>query len=151
MRKAYIIANLVWLALAGAICAESIRLKVGSFHMPGPAFLPFFAGALLGILSLISLVQTWREKEAREATGPWGGTPFLKLALLLGVLFIYTALLEVLGFILGTFLLLLFLFRVVEPVGWKTVILVTVFTMGGTYLLFGILIESSLPKGFLGF
>ena len=150
MRKAYIIANLVWLALAGAICAESIRLKVGSFHMPGPAFLPFFAGALLGILSLISLVQTWREKEARGA-GPWGGTPFLKLALLLGVLFIYTALLEVLGFILGTFLLLLFLFRVVEPVGWKTVILVTVFTMGGTYLLFGILIESSLPKGFLGF
>lgn len=80
-----------------------------------------------------------------------GGTPFLKLALLLGVLFIYTALLEFLGFVLGTFLLLLFLFRVVEPVGWKTVILVTVLTMGGTYLLFGILIESSLPKGFLGF
>jgi len=150
MRKAYIIANLVWLALAAAICTESIRLKVGSFQMPGPAFLPFFAGALLGILSLISLVQTWREKETQEA-GPWGGTPFLKLALLLGVLFIYTALLEVLGFVLGTFLLLLFLFRVVEPVGWKTVILVTVLTMGGTYLLFGILIESSLPKGFLGF
>jgi putative tricarboxylic transport membrane protein len=150
MRRAYIIANLVWLALAGAICAESIRLKVGSFHMPGPAFLPFFAGALLGILSLISLVQTWKEK-AKQEPGPWSGTPFVKLALLLGVLFVYTALLEVLGFILGTFLLLLFLFRVVEPVGWKTVILVTVFTMGGTYLLFGILIESTLPKGFLGF
>jgi len=150
MRKAYIIANLVWLALAGAICAESLRLKIGNFHAPGPAFLPFFAGALLGILSLVSLVQTWREKEV-ERTGPWVGTPFVKLGLLLGVLFVYTALLEVLGFILGTFLLLLFLFRVVEPVGWKTVFLVTVLTMGGTYLLFGILIESSLPKGFLGF
>jgi len=150
MRKAYLIANLVWLGLAGAVCAESLRLKVGNFHAPGPAFLPFFAGALLGILSLISLVQTWREKEAAEA-GPWGGTPFVKLGLLLGVLFLYTALLEVLGFILGTFLLLLFLFRVVEPVGWKTVFVVTVLTMGGTYLLFGILIESSLPKGFLGF
>ena len=150
MRKAYIVANLVWLVLAGAVCAESLRLKVGNFHAPGPAFLPFFAGALLGILSLISLAQTWREKETAEA-GPWVGIPFLKLGLLLGVLFVYTALLEVLGFILGTFLLLLFLFRVVEPVGWKTVFVVTVLTMGGTYLLFGILIESSLPKGFLGF
>lgn len=150
MRKAYLIANLVWLALAGAVCAESVRLRVGNFHAPGPAFLPFFAGALLGILSLISLVQTWREKEQQQA-GPWTGTPLVKLGLLLGVLFLYTALLNVLGFIFGTFLLLLFLFRVVEPVGWKTVIVVTVLTMGGTYLLFGILIESTLPKGFLGF
>jgi hypothetical protein len=56
-----------------------------------------------------------------------------------------------LGFVLGTFLLLLFLFRVVEPLGWKRVLIVTVLTMGGTYLLFGVLIESTLPKGFLGF
>ncbi len=150
MRKAYLVADLVWLALAGAVCAESVRLRVGNFHAPGPAFLPFFAGALLGMLSLISLVQTWREKEQQQS-GPWAGTPFVKLGLLLGVLFLYTVLLNVLGFILGTFLLLLFLFRVVEPVGWKTVIIVTVLTMGGTYLLFGILIESTLPKGFLGF
>ena len=75
----------------------------------------------------------------------------MKLVLLLAVLFLYTALLQVLGFILGTFMLLLFLFRVVEPVGWKTVFIVTVLTMGGTYLLFGVLIESTLPKGFLGF
>jgi hypothetical protein len=150
MRRSHLIANLIWLALAGAVCAESLQLKVGTFHAPGPAFLPFYAGALLGILSLISLVQTWKE-EKRQGDGPWGGTPFVRLGSLLGVLFLYTVLLEVLGFILGTFLLLLFLFRVVEPVGWKTVILVTALTMGGTYLLFGVLIESTLPKGFLGF
>lgn len=150
MRKAYIIANFVWLALAAAVCAESLRLNVGSFHAPGPAFLPFFAAGLLGVLSLISLVQTWREKEEQK-TSPWAGTPFVKLVLLLAVLFLYTALLQVLGFILGTFMLLLFLFRVVEPVGWKTVFIVTVLTMGGTYLLFGVLIESTLPKGLLGF
>jgi putative tricarboxylic transport membrane protein len=150
MRKAYLIANLVWIALAVAVCAESVRLKVGSLRAPGPAFLPFFAAMLLGILSLISLIQTWREKEESGA-GPWSGTPLVKIGLLLGVLFLYAAFLNVLGFLLGTFLLLLFLFRVVEPLGWKTVILVTVLTMGGTYLLFGVLIESSLPKGFLGF
>jgi hypothetical protein len=71
--------------------------------------------------------------------------------LLVGVLFLYTAVLKVLGFLLATFLLLLFLFRVVEPLRWKTILLVTAVTMGGIYLLFGVLIESSLPKGFLGF
>ena len=78
---------------------------------------------------------------------------FVKLVLFVDavLIFLYTALLQVLGFILGTFMLLLFLFRVVEPVGWKTVFIVTVLTMGGTYLLFGVLIESTLPKGFLGF
>ena len=150
MRKAYLIANLVWIALAVAVCAESVRLKVGSLRAPGPAFLPFFAAVLLGILSLISLLQTWTEKKEGGA-GVWSGTPLLKIGLLVGVLFLYTAFLKDLGFLLATFLLLLFLFRVVEPLGWKTIFLVTAVTMGGTYLLFGVLIESSLPKGFLGF
>jgi putative tricarboxylic transport membrane protein len=150
MRKAYLIANLVWIALAVAVCVESVRLKVGSLRAPGPAFLPFFAAVLLGILSLISLIQTWREKEESGA-GVWSGTPLVKIGLLVGVLFLYTAVLKVLGFLLATFLLLLFLFRVVEPLRWKTILLVTAVTMGGIYLLFGVLIESSLPKGFLGF
>ena len=83
MRKAYIIANFVWLALAAAVCAESLRLNVGSFHAPGPAFLPFFAAGLLGVLSLISLVQTWREKEEQE-TEPLGWNTFREIGSFIG-------------------------------------------------------------------
>jgi putative tricarboxylic transport membrane protein len=150
MRKAHIIANFFWLALSAAVCIESIRLKIGSFHAPGPAFLPFFAGLLLGILSFISLVQSLKEKE-EEGTRIWGDVSPLKLILMLIVLFLYTALLKTMGFLIGTFLLLIFLFRVVEPLRWRTVLIASLLTIGTAYLLFGILLESQLPKGILGF
>ena len=150
MRKAHIIANFFWLALSAAVCIESIRLKIGSFHAPGPAFLPFFAGLLLGILSFISLVQSLKEKE-EKGTRIWGDVSPLKLILMLVVLFLYTALLKTMGFLIGTFLLLIFLFRVVEPLRWRTVLIASLLTIGTAYLLFGILLESQLPKGILGF
>jgi hypothetical protein len=56
-----------------------------------------------------------------------------------------------LGFVLATFLLLLVLFRVIEPYGWKMVLISSVLTIGGTYFFFVILLESRLPRGFLGF
>ena len=150
MRKAHIIANFFWLALSAAVCIESIRLKIGSFHAPGPAFLPFFAGLLLGILSFISLVQSLKEKE-EKGTRIWGNVSPLKLILMLVILFLYTALLKTMGFLIGTFLLLIFLFRVVEPLRWRTVLIASLLTIGTAYLLFGILLESQLPKGILGF
>jgi putative tricarboxylic transport membrane protein len=150
MRKAYTVANLIWLTLSAAVCAESVRLKVGTLHAPGPAFLPFYAGMLLGVLALISLVQTWKDRE-ESTESVWAGTSLLKLGLLLAALFVYVALLQVLGFLLGTFLLLFFLYRIVEPMRWRTVFFASALTIGATYFLFGVLIESQLPKGVFGF
>jgi putative tricarboxylic transport membrane protein len=150
MKRTYIIANLIWLILSVAICVESWRLSIGGFHQPGPGFLIFFAGALLGILSLISLIQCLKE---REPEGPkiWAQVNFLKFGLLVGVLFLYTILLPKLGFLLGTFLLLLFLFRVVEPYRWRKVFFASLLTIGVIYGFFVIILESRLPKGLLGF
>ena len=129
---------------------ESWSLKVGGLHNPGPGFLPFYTAILLGLLALISLLQTLKESEG-SASEIWGGIQFGKLAILLGTLFLYVFLLDRLGFLLGTFLLLLVLFRIVEPYGWKTILLSSLLTIGGMYLFFVILLESRLPRGFLGF
>lgn len=129
---------------------ESWRLNIGGFHQPGPGFLLFFAGALLGILALISLIQSMKER-GPEGPGVWGGVSFLKLGLLVGALFVYTILLPKLGFLLDTFLLLLFLFRVVEPYRWRKVFFASLLTIVVTYIFFGIILESRLPEGFLKF
>ena len=150
MKRTYVIANIFWLVLSTAVCVESWRLKVGGLHNPGPGFLPFYTAILLGFLALISLVQTLKGPEG-SASEIWGGIHYGKLAILLGALFLYVLLLDRLGFLLGTFLLLLVLFRIVEPYGWKTVLLSSLLTIGGTYLFFVILLESRLPRGFLGF
>lgn len=150
MKRTYVVVNIFWLVLSTAVCVESWSLKVGGVHNPGPGFLPFYTAILLGLLALISLLQTLKESEG-SASEIWGGIQFGKLAILLGTLFLYVFLLERLGFLFGTFLLLLVLFRIVEPYGWKTILLSSLLTIGGMYLFFVILLESRLPRGFLGF
>lgn len=150
MKKTYIIANVFWLVLSVAVCLESWRLDVGGLHTPGPGFLPFYAAILLGVLALISLIQTLKKTEG-PATGIWGGVRWFKLVFMLASLFIYVLLLNLLGFVLATFLLLLVLFRVIEPYGWKMVLISSLLTITGTYFFFVVLLESRLPRGLLGF
>jgi putative tricarboxylic transport membrane protein len=150
MKKTYIIANVFWLVLSIAVCLESWRLDVGGLHTPGPGFLPFYSAILLGVLALISLIQTLKETEG-PATGIWGGVRWFKLVFMLVSLFIYVLLFNLLGFVLATFLLLLVLFRVIEPYGWKMVLISSLLTITGTYFFFVVLLESRLPRGFLGF
>jgi putative tricarboxylic transport membrane protein len=150
VKRTYVVVNIFWLVLSTAVCVESWSLKVGGLHNPGPGFLPFYTAILLGLLALISLLQTLKESKG-PASEIWGGIQLGKLAILLGTLFLYVFLLDRLGFLLGTFLLLLVLFRIVEPYGWKTILLSSLLTIGGTYLFFVILLESRLPRGFLGF
>jgi putative tricarboxylic transport membrane protein len=150
MKRTYIVANVFWLVFSIAVCLESWRLNVGGLHTPGPGFLPFYTAILLGILALISLMQTLKVVGG-PASEIWGGIRWFKLGLMLASLFLYTLLFSLLGFVLATFLLLLVLFRVIEPYGWKMVLISSVLTIGGTYFFFVILLESRLPRGFLGF
>jgi hypothetical protein len=55
-----------------------------------------------------------------------------------------------LGFLLSTFFLLLFLFRMLEPQRWRVVILMTVLTVTLCYVLFGVFLELRFPGGLLG-
>jgi putative tricarboxylic transport membrane protein len=150
VKRTYVIVNIFWLVLSTAVCVESWSLKVGGLHNPGPGFLPFYTAILLGLMALISLLQTLKESEG-SASEIWGGIQFGKLAILLGTLFIYVFLLDRLGFLLGTFLLLLVLFRIVEPYSWKIVLFSSLLTTAATYFFFVILLESRLPRGLWGF
>ena len=150
MKKTYIFANLFWTGLAVAVCIESLQLQIGSFHQPGPAFLPFLAAVLLGILSLISLLQTLKGT-LQDDYNAWAKMSFLKLGLVVASLFLYVLLLNTLGFLLDTFILLLFLFRVMEPYRWTKVLFASLLTIGAVYAFFVVLLDSRLPKGFLGF
>ena len=150
MKRTYVVVNIFWLVLSTAVCVESWSLKVGGLHNPGPGFLPFYTAILLGFLALISLMQTLKESEG-SASEIWGEIQFGKLAILLGALFLYVFLLDWLGFLLGTFLLLLVLFRIIEPYSWKIVLFSSLLTTAATYFFFVILLESRLPRGLWGF
>jgi hypothetical protein len=142
----------VWLLFAGYICVESIRLPLGSFRDPGPGFLPLLVGILLGILAAVSLFQahTGKSSENRE---PWYPRERWKtLIWILGALLGYAGILDALGFLASTFLLLIFLFRSsVEPRSWPWAIGGSLIASISCYVVFELWLRTQLPKGFLGF
>jgi hypothetical protein len=104
---------------------------------------------VLAAVDLIAgIVDQWKaEKADREI---WSGINWGKIILTLGILFLYTALFSTLGFVIGTVLLLLFLYRVMEPRPWWIVFIGSLATTGLFFLGFKIGLDSQLPRGFLG-
>ena len=149
LKKQYLIADSLWLILAVAVCVESWNLKIGAFKSPGPGFLPFWAGLLLGLFSLISLIRTAAAEKTEEGPSVWTGVSVPKLVLVILALLLYVALLNTLGFFLGTLLLLIFLFRTAEPYPWHIVLLASVLSLAAVYVLFVLLMDVRLPSGIL--
>jgi hypothetical protein len=107
----------------------------------------------LGILAFIDLssglINHWREEKEDKVI--WANIHWGKLLLTLVLLFLYASLFSTLGFVIGTILLLLFLYRVMEPRPWWIVVFASVLTTGLFYVGFKIGLDSQLPRGFLGF
>ena len=138
------------LALSVFVCLESLGFGFGSFAAPGPGFLSFWAGSLLACFSLALIIGDIR---TRPSNGEnvfekvrWRGW-MVTFAGLAG----YTLLLEVMGFIVCTFLLIALLLTFIEPQRWTVVFLMATLTTAGSYLLFQIILKTQLPPGILGF
>ena len=56
MKKFDLVASAFWLIIGFLICEESWRINLGEFRNPGPGFLPFGTGLILGGLALAVLV-----------------------------------------------------------------------------------------------
>ena len=128
------------------VCFESWRLGVGSFFRPGAGFFPFCSSLLLGALSLTVALSTFRGKFEKAAS--WtdvGNTVAVSLAVL-G----FALLLIPLGFVITTFLFILFLLRAVERRGWLFSAVASLFISGAFYVVFGIWLGAQFPPGILG-
>ena len=158
MKKYFLADGLIWVLLGIGICFGSIKLNVGNFHTPGAGFLPFFAGALLAIFGLILMLSTLSSQARGEKKGESLKdmarrhrmsflNPLLTVVALLG----YILLLEPLGFLLTTFVCLLFLFKLSEPRKWVIPIALSGGTAILSYLVFSVWLQCQLPKGLIKF
>jgi putative tricarboxylic transport membrane protein len=128
------------------VCFESSRLGVGSFFRPAAGFFPFYSSLLLGLLSLILGLLAFRGKvEKAESWTDVGSTVTVSLALL-G----FALLLTWLGFVITTFLFILFLLRAVERRKWLLSAGSALFISAAFYVVFGLWLKAQLPAGILG-
>ena len=145
MARADAVAAGAVLLLAAVAVREASKLPFGSLRDPGPGFLPWWVAATLGLLAVVLLGQTLAARPPTPAAGH--GRRVLRVVGLVGVLAAYVALLEPLGYPFSTFLLVLFLLRVLEPQRWAVALGVAAAAAVGSFLVFAVWLKVPLPPG----
>lgn len=125
------------------------KFGFGNIREPGPGFIFTVVGLLLMVLSLLDLHLSFVGK--RIARRPvWSGIKWKNMIAVLLGLYSYVYLCNFVGFTIYSFLLMLFLFRVVEPIKWLTAVIIAVITAVAAYMIFCVWLNVQVPKGFLG-
>jgi putative tricarboxylic transport membrane protein len=141
------LASLFLLALSIFFSVQSYSLGMGNVHNPGAGFIPFFSGIALGCLSLTAVIKTTGKKRERvDSGGNWK-----KPLWVLGSLTIYVILFERLGFLVASFLFLIFSLLNFRPRRLLGILIVSFVTVSLSYIVFGLWLRVQLPKGVLGF
>ena len=128
-----------WIGLSLFVIISSYHLELGNFQDPGPGLMPFLTGVVLLLLSSIILVASFLGSPGRsdsETVKDPARTSFLKVGSVFGSLVIYALILEKIGYLVATSLLLIFLFKIAGSRKWRTVLLSSVLTVVITYLFF---------------
>ncbi|MCX5906800.1 MAG: tripartite tricarboxylate transporter TctB family protein [Deltaproteobacteria bacterium] len=147
------IGSTFWIVIGLLFCTGAPRYGFFSEGVPEPGLFPFLAGIILVLLGSIVWLQAFKEK-SRDKGGEGKFFPqadtWKRIFLSVLALSVYVLILDLLGFLLATFLFLAFLLRFIEPQKWSVVLTAALLTSVSSYLLFQLLLKSNLPKGFLG-
>jgi putative tricarboxylic transport membrane protein len=144
--------GLFFLAFSIFVCVEAIGMDVGTFHVPGPGFLPFWSGVVFGIFSIILVVRSVLSKPGGEkAKNLWKGTNWGRVIMVLASLFIYAVFLQELGYLLATFGLMTLMFGMMGKTRWWVRVVTAALTVLATYFIFYAWLDVQLPKGILGY
>lgn len=147
MEKSDRYTSIIYAAFGLFIAFEGYRLELGTLRAPKPGFLVFWGGIALSILSLVLLIQTFLSKKTDKMTIWRKDLQLRKVLKLTVVLFFYAIVLRGLGFLLSTFLLLLYLFKGLEPQRWRVALMLSIVATVLCYLVFGVFFELRFPEG----
>lgn len=151
MRPSDIGTGLVGLGVGLWLLLEGRELDLGTLNEPGSGFILFWVGAIMAVLSALLALSGARASAGRGAAA--AGAPFGErwrmVPLVLAYLVVYCALLEAVGFVPLTMLLLLVLFRTVDPQPWTKAVLYSVAIALTVYVAFGIGLGTRFPPGIL--
>lgn len=142
--------SLFWLLVSVSVFLESLRLGIGTPQNPGMGFLTFGASGILGILSIILFLQASLRKEKAKAQPLFAGKLWKRILVILALLIAYSRVMPLLGYLISTFVLMAFLFWILERkrIVWVLVssILITLIT----YFVFSKWLNCQFPDGVFG-
>jgi hypothetical protein len=154
--------------LLGAITAVlSLQLPLGTLRLPGSGLFPLALGLLLATLAAIQIARlllarraataasqgaalqpATQQPAAQKPAGTDGATR--RVVLFLAVVAASVALLQVVGYVAASLLLMLGLLKVLG-VGWRAAALISACSAAGAHVLFVTWLKIPMPPGPLGF
>lgn len=139
---------LVWLGAGAAMATGAYQLGIGALNNPGPGLFAFVIGIVMAALSLSVAATSLRAAPASAvAAVPRRAGPAIAV---IAALIFYTLTLERIGFVLCTFLFLVFLLSVLGRSSWLVALAASVGITAGSYLIFAKVLKVTLPAGPLG-
>jgi putative tricarboxylic transport membrane protein len=137
------------MVFSGAVINEALNLELGTPRHPGSGFMVFGTAVILGLLALLQflralLFRTYPKQET-EKVHVW------RIISVIGANILYIVMLEPVGYLLCTFLLMCFLFQVCEKGKWTLAGGGAAVTSFLTYVIFSRLLQLNLPKGLVPF
>jgi putative tricarboxylic transport membrane protein len=149
MRVADLVISAAFFVMGAWMIWQSTMLPQFSVFGPGPEFLPNIAGGLLIVLSALLFVSTVRKGEVTPADFWPNRSGWYRVGVMVFALFLYTALLEVVGYLLLTFLYMVFMLFALSKYRWFVKIGLAVFITLLFYQIFVGMLGVPAPKGIL--
>jgi len=141
----------VWIGMGIVVCLISWECQLGSFHEPGSGFLGFIAGLFVSVVGLIMLLPHFLSKISHpigSSSGSYFRIPsWPRLACTTALLLAYGLLLEPLGYVVTTFLVMWGLFYDPYRRNWVSSCFASIVSVGVTYLVFELWLRCQFPRG----
>jgi hypothetical protein len=144
-----LISGIILTLISAGTCLMAYRLGLGTGGNPGPGFLAFGIASLLGLMSLYlslagiaQLARGYREKQ------PFKGLRWKRALLIILVLTAYAVFLNVLGFAVSAFLVMMAMFSIARQ-RLHRVLILSLVTVISAHVLFVVLFGLPLPQGTL--
>ncbi len=133
--------SVFWIALSLVVMLLSNRINLGTFHSPGPGFMPFLLGGALFVVSVCLYGSSLARGVGRSDLDKPEllKTSIKKLSIPVGSLFVYILILETVGYPISTCLLLISLFRSSGSKNWGSILVGSILIVLLTYFGFGLL------------
>lgn len=146
--------GIFWIVIGGIICILTLQYGLGSFRAPGPGFVAFLSGILIGgvgaVMILSKSISMGRAKGTARGAGL--GIPAVslsRLAYTMMFLIAYAILMDPLGYIVSTFLAMFGLFFHWEKKNWFWSAFFSITVSLVSYLVFEVWLHCQLPRGIL--
>lgn len=150
-KKADMIASIVLIAFSAMIITQALSMKIMVQFGPGPGLFPLIIGIVIGVLSLSLLFESINPKTPDKPSKFQNKAGILVALKMFAGLIAYVLLINTLGYLIMTFLLVLYTMMVVEKCKIKTS-LITAFSITLImFLIFQVGLKVTLPESPFGF